>query len=68
MVCGEVAVIRECCTTAATKLEPSSTVPTESTKCGVAEKGGKPVVHPSGAIAKKKGVVPPNVKPMFPAR
>ena len=68
MVCGEVAVIRECCTTMG-GLEPSSIVPTESvTHGGATEKGSKPPVH-SGAVMKKKGqVVPPSTKPTFPAR
>ena len=66
MVCGEVAVIRECCNTMG-ELAPSSIVSTESVRHGGATgKGGKPPVHPSGAVMKKKG--PSSIKPMFPAR
>ena len=69
MVCGEVAVIRECCNTTS-ESEPSSIVPTQSVTHGDAtENGSKPPVHPSGAMMKKKGpVVPPSIKSMFPAR
>lgn len=67
MVCGEVAVIRECCNTTS-ELEPSSIMPTQSvTHGGATEKGSKPPAHPSGAM-KKGPVVPSSIKPMFPAR
>ena len=69
MVCGEVAVIRECCNTTV-EIEPSSVVLTESlARKGAIEKAGKPPVRSSAAVLKKKGpVVPPSIKPMFAAR
>ena len=69
MVCGEVAVIRECCNTTV-EIETSSVMLTESlAHKGAIEKTSKPPVHSSVAVLKKKGpVVPPNIKPLFATR